>query len=400
MIIRLTQTKRDQGFVIVLVLISMLIMSFFLITGTATTTTAIKVSGNYNKSVDAFNIAEAGLNRARPLVEAATSFSTFLGSYSQGYLVAPTAFNNGSYQVTVTNDEKEGANTTTDANNIIKVISRGTSQSGSSSVITTYMQKVGGSNPATLPAAPGGGESAAVVCGSSVGVTIKDEANMNGNDDRQPPCGMGVTPCGGTEATGVNTNDLISAAALGSCSGCGSIQKAVDASTNCNQWRTLNNQLAALNSSNPNVVVLSGENVSGTVSTCDNPKVIIISTTNSSFEIKSGVKMCGTIVVASDTNILPQDGANIVGLWLFMGGNSGTKRIKLTSQGNSNFYGKMVFGSSEEANTKTLQLEGQADFFYSSDALTYATQAINNASGGGGGSGTAQLMTIGWEESY
>src|SRR3989304_4187975 len=88
--------KMNEGYVIVLALIALMAMSFFLMTGAITTSNTIKVSGNYVRTVDTFNIAEIGLARARPLIED-RSFDDLLSDYAYTPLVPTTPFHGGTY---------------------------------------------------------------------------------------------------------------------------------------------------------------------------------------------------------------------------------------------------------------------------------------------------------------
>lgn len=143
----------SSGFVLVIALIGIMTLTFLLLTGSISSTTSLKVSGNYVKTVDAFNIAEAGLSRARPILEN-QEFDAVLAQYQTLPLLNTTLFNRGTYRVTLMNDEKDlagGGTATNDTNNILKVVSDGTSSSGAKSQITTYIQLVGGSNPIAFP---------------------------------------------------------------------------------------------------------------------------------------------------------------------------------------------------------------------------------------------------------
>lgn len=240
-----------------------------------------------------------------------------------------------------------------------------------------------------------------VICGTGTQIAAGGASQISGDDYDAP-----TLPCSGshcnTSVVATTTWDLIVENTLASCTGaCSSSAKQtnVGSSLNCAGWRTLNNQLAALNASNPNVVMLTGTEVA-TGNTCANPKIFIISTTASSFKIKGNLGMCGVFVVASDTTITTSGTVTLNGLMLFMGGNSGTKGITFDPTGTANFNGKMIFGSSEEANTKLIDLSGSTTFHYSSEGMAAAQQALNNINAGGGSSGTGQLMVVGWEESY
>ncbi len=394
---------RDGGFVVVIALIGLLSLTFLLLTGNISTTTSLKISGNYVKTVDAFNIAEAGLARARPMLEN-QDFDTLLTSYQNTPVINTTSFNGGTYKVTLTNDEKDlssGGTATNDTNSIVKVLSDGTSASGAKSQITTYIQLVGGSNPVNAPGSPPGGESASVLCGSGTEVHMSGSSSMNGDNYDAPNLPCTGSGCNGTWVS-ANTYDLIAENTLASCTGgCTSLtqQTSVGSALNCSAWQTLSNQLSALNSSNPNVVVLTGDEWQGDI-TCATPKIILISTTSATFNLKGNASMCGTIVVASDTKITSSGTVTLEGILLFMGGNSATTGIELDPSGTANIYGKVIFGSGTETNTKKIEMSGSSTVYYSSEAVGYAMQAINNANAGGGSGGTGQLMGVGWEESY
>src|SRR5690349_18891317 len=134
--IQMKNIKRQEGFVIVIAMIALMAMTFFLLTGAMTSASTVKVSGNYVKTVDTFNIAEAGIAKARTLLEQ-KSFNTILSSYANTYLISPAPFNGGTYEVTVSDDANDtDGNPLTDNNSIIKVVSIGRTPQGGKVTIT------------------------------------------------------------------------------------------------------------------------------------------------------------------------------------------------------------------------------------------------------------------------
>ena len=131
----------NRGFVIVIALIALMGMSFFLLTGAATTTSTVKVSGNYNKTIDVFNVAEVGLAKIRPMLETTPIADLLDPGGTPRQLIPPTVFSNGTYEVYVS-DNDDDANYATDIDGIVVVRSVGRSKAGGKVEIETHQQRM------------------------------------------------------------------------------------------------------------------------------------------------------------------------------------------------------------------------------------------------------------------
>lgn len=409
----------NRGFVVIVALIALMAMSFFLLTGAATTTSAVKVSGNYSKTVDVFNIAEAGLARARPLLEG-QDFSTILSTYYGSYLISPTSFNDGTYEVTVTNDEHDGVSNTTDSNGIIKVTSIGRNNQGGRVQIATYLQLISPTTPITPPANPsscsgggGGCTSAALFCGTQADVNFQKVTSVDGDDHpisgcsgcSNPPTDAQLVTAAGCTGSGCNVSpttsgylDAISEGTLTCTGSCAGNLGNVGAATNCASWQTFFNQWASVSASAPGVVLLNGSSYSGPDVSCATPKIFLINTASATYSISGNHYLCGTFIVASNTSINMTGTMSLVGLFLMMGNYS---NMTFTSGGGTaNLSGKMIFKSTAIDTAKELSISGNANLNFSSSAVGYAMEAINNANAGGGSGGSGTLLTAAWEETY
>ncbi|MFH1262610.1 MAG: pilus assembly PilX N-terminal domain-containing protein [Pseudomonadota bacterium] len=404
---------RESGFVVVIALIALMAMSFFLITGAATTTSAVKVSGNYSKTVDIFNIAEAGLARARPRLEpalsAANGFTSILTTYYGAYLISSTPFNGGTYEVTVDDDERDGdSNPLNDTNGIIKVISTGRNNQGGKGIITTYVQLINGTNPITYPpnpsdcspTPPGGCDSAILACGAIDTLQKGTNATIDGANYPYPPYGCTGSGCNTTPEAGTTANwDIIGSSTVNVSVSGGATPAIADQSTGsaagCDQWQTFYNQWASVSASAPGVEVLTGSNYTGD-NPCTSPKIFIINTASTSINIKG--YSCGVYVVASNTSIDMSGTTTMVGPVLMMGAFSD---MTFTGEvGTCQLLGKIIFRSETPDAVKELSVKGNALVAFSSSGMAAGLEAVNNANGTGTGGVPGRLITAAWEESY
>src|ERR1043166_4023911 len=153
-------------------MIALMAMTFFLLTGVSTTTSSLKVSGSYRQTVGVFNIAEAGIARARTFIEAQSSFSNVLSTYAS-IPITTGSLNGGTYDVRVKNNS-DGGGATTDKDNIIIVTSTGTGSDGTKAEIETYLQKLSTVNFPPNPTSGGSNMrgTAALMCGTSTDIKM------------------------------------------------------------------------------------------------------------------------------------------------------------------------------------------------------------------------------------
>ncbi|MFH1018975.1 MAG: PilX N-terminal domain-containing pilus assembly protein [Pseudomonadota bacterium] len=390
----------ENGFIIALALIAILVMSFFLLSGTISTTTAVKVSGNYSRSVKAFNIAEAGLAKARPLIEN-QAFNTLLANYQTVDLIAPTAFQGGTYEVKLANDPTDPGGSLSDTNHIIKVTSIGQVPQGGKVTIDTYVQLITTGSVNFPPAPPGVGESAGLMCGVRSDINTQGASTIDGDNYGSVADLQALIPCTGSGCDlgqiGANSYDIVAEGPVSWGSG-GRVMDNLGASSGCAEWRTLYNQLSSFNSNAPGVVILSGTGYAGGWNSCATPKVYIINTTSPTFTFSGNVGLCGTFVVATNTSIVMNGTVTLVGLVLMMGNDSNLSYSGLG--GTSNIYGKIVFNSTAVDSQKELAMKGNASLDFSAAGVGFALQAINDANNGGGAGGSGTLLTAAWNESY
>jgi Tfp pilus assembly protein PilX len=393
----------DRGFIIVIAMIALMAMSFFLLTGAMTSSSAVKISGNYVKTVDTFNIAEAGIAKARPFLEN-TDFDVVLTNYASTPLIPETPFNGGTYTVTVTDDANDGDSVTTnDLNGIIKVVSVGKTAQGGKVTISTHVQLIGGSNPIDFPPSPSGCgqtscESASVMCGPS-DVTIVGTATVDGGNYDYPS----FTDPGSATATLSTTDpqagnyDIIGSSTL-SLSGTATTSQNVTES-GCTGWQTFYNQWASVTPDGVNIIGLTGTQYLGSGNSCDDPKIYIINTDSATYKFAGDRYLCGTFIVASSTTIEMQGNVTLVGAMIMMGDNSALN-FQTGGGGTPELIGKIVFKSILDDPNKEMNVKGTAKILYSASAMNAALQAINEAGSGGGATGDGTLFTAAWEETY
>jgi hypothetical protein len=429
------QERQGQGgFVVVLALIALMAMSFFLLTGVATTTTTMKVSGNYTKTVDSFNLAEVGLAKARPIVEV-TDYDVLLSTYTQHDLplIAKTSFNNGTYEVLVKDNDNGDSdpynddgdsNPYADNDSIIVVRSIGRNQAGGTVEIEAHLQKFVPSAPDPFPGAPGGGPGAALMCGTASDVDTGGTSKIQGHDYVLPSlpcpntpscagvdcslpasivpggpceaqCGVGVTCPSGYS---VQSEETLSATGPGYVSDKVPAFRGNVTDTQCDEWKSLRDQLAELDDSSPHVEVLSGNGTSAVLNDCTDPKVFIINTSEPTFKFSGNAQMCGIVVVASNTAVEATGNVVLIGLVLIMG--ESAQLNFSASMGTPRIFGQIIVESTSVDKPKELYTKGTAEINFSTEGLGFANEAMNNALNGGGGGGGGGLITMAWKETY
>jgi hypothetical protein len=405
----------QSGFVIGLAMIAVLTMSFFLITASMTTRASVKVSGNYTKSIGTFNIAEAGLARARPLIEGG-NFTALLNTYNGINMIDPTPFNDGTYEVTMKDNDDGDSDPLADADNIIILSSIGKNSVGGKVEIDTHIQQVVG---ITFPPNPPGGPTAGLLCGADSDAKTQGSGSISGCDWALPPatpwpctgsgcngsvvgdttsspdsCDPGDSPLTGGYAIAAE-NDLDTSGG-GFESGTTPVTTdGLGSSANCSEWKDTSDQLASLSASAPGVIHLSGSSVSSYApNDCTNPMVFIINTTEPTFSISGDSAMCGVFVVASDTSISLSGTTTLIGIVFVMGNNTSIDFV--SSGGTANIFGQVITNDIVADSGQEVQASGNTGIKYSAEAVTYAEQALSNAGVGGGGA----LLTVAWEEKY
>jgi hypothetical protein len=166
--------------------------------------------------------------------------------------------------------------------------------------------------------------------------------------------------------------------------------------TNCNQWQTLYDHWSVYNGTSPNVVHLSGSSYSGTSNSCSTPKVYILDTNSSTYQITGNTFLCGIFIVKSNTEFQTNGTVTMVGVMLMMGNNS--QLAYNAASGTSNFYGKVVIRSTQEDTQKEIFTKGNNSLYFSSDGMGFGLQALQSVPDGPITT-TYTLSTIAWRTS-
>ncbi|MEZ4705472.1 MAG: hypothetical protein R3A11_09845 [Bdellovibrionota bacterium] len=140
--VHLQQQRSTQGYVMVLAMLGLLILMIFLLTGVTTTTTSIKVSGNYGSTIEAFSAAESGIAKGKSIMKT-MNFDDALTNYTQAGLdlVPSTALGNASYFVRVEDNDDGDSDPYNDSDSIIIIRSVGQVQGSGRTEIEAYVQK-------------------------------------------------------------------------------------------------------------------------------------------------------------------------------------------------------------------------------------------------------------------
>jgi hypothetical protein len=165
----------ESGMVLLVSLLVILVLILVGTTSIMTTSTDLKISGNYKTGEKAFYVAEAGIEAARKNLRsdlATKNLTAILGScanggtlsdssdiynfYSNGAFITKNqpyipevSFADGRYQVYLTNDQAEGVTSTTDANLKVTATSFGFGPNGSMAIVQSVLKYF------TLPDLPG-----------------------------------------------------------------------------------------------------------------------------------------------------------------------------------------------------------------------------------------------------
>ncbi|MEZ4820676.1 MAG: hypothetical protein R3A45_12645 [Bdellovibrionota bacterium] len=405
--------KSKRGFAIALVLIGLLSLSFVIVTSMVSTSTSVKSSGDYINTIGLFNIAEVGLAKARPIVEAAVDFDTLLTTYNGTPIVDTTSFNDGTYTVEVTDNDDGDGDLTNDSDNIIILTSSAEGNGGGSMGIEEYLQKIG--DPIVFPDDPVDGPTAAMLCGSEeTDVRVWGSAQISGIDVEIPD----LATCSGSGCSGTPVSPTTGGAALASestidatladpsmlegydggstTSGLAATNQSLGSGANCSDWETLNNQIASLSCSATGVECFTGN--TSTISNsdgndCSNPKVYIINTTKPLVTIQSNTRICGIVLVASDTSLEISGNSTIVGSVFVMGSKT---ELTLSTTGTSNIFGQVIVSNVGTDTDDELDVDGSAAINFSTEGMQMASMALSNAGAGG----DAAIITVAWREIY
>lgn len=175
---RFTVSLDEKGMVLVVGLLLISVLMMIGTTAVLTSTTDLKISGNYRANNTAFNIAEAGSEAARETLRVAVAGGSSLSAlltarrgadgnltnsndFNNFYqnrafvsddvpLIATTNFDAGTYRVYLTNDRGEGVTTTADSNHAVTLTSFGFGPLNSMAVVQITVRRL---IPPDLPGA-------------------------------------------------------------------------------------------------------------------------------------------------------------------------------------------------------------------------------------------------------
>jgi Tfp pilus assembly protein PilX len=145
----------EKGVVLIAAIALMAVLALVGVVAAVITSTEIKISSNYNTSVQASYIARAGVEHARQKLKFLNEGSTDTDSFSdelanaasfdetlEGYtgdddvpVVGTTDLGNGSYTVYLTNDSVDGSTNQTDTNRTVCLTSVATTSNGSKAIV-------------------------------------------------------------------------------------------------------------------------------------------------------------------------------------------------------------------------------------------------------------------------
>jgi Tfp pilus assembly protein PilX len=402
----------QQGSVLIIALIILIVLTFTASTSLMNSVTNIKIGSNYSKSIGVFNLAEEGIAKAKLLLKNTADFDTLLNTSTYpGNIIIPTVTSTeGTYSVKAVNNTM-GANpdtggATNDTDQILVVTATAYGKIGTKVEIEAYLGRPTSISFPPSPAGTGGG--AVGLCGSGPNINITK--GLVSGYDWDPPASFSCSgvSCVGTQkvpASGtygivldsnVNPADRITTSEEGKMEGFLG-DWAVNSNLDCSSWLNLSSQLAELGAG-PSVNILTGTSITGntTLGTRANPKVTIINGSGSTFSFKGTVDGAGVIVVVSDTSLSFDSTTHFEGVVIVLGNNAALS----VKGGNADIFGYFVVNSAVIDIAPELDINGnKATVKYSTSAIATAMNAINSAYSGGGGS-EGQIFVYSWSERY
>lgn len=388
-------SRNDQGTVLIVALILLVVLAFAASTSVMNSTTNIKVGANYSNTVGIFNLAELGIAKGKLILKNTNNFDELLNpaTYPNGILIPSTDEGDGTYSVKVTNNNDTPLNPdtggpTNDTDNIVILTSTGIGKTGAKVEIETYVGRPTSISFPGSPAVTGGG--AVGVCGANPNVKAWGSGNVRGTE--VDINGTNLSPATGTYGIVLENAGTVVEKKSDSVTGfLGDM--AVNPSLACDEWSNLSNQLGSLGEG-PNVLYQTGTQATGDWGTVANPKVVIINTAASSFVINGTLNGAGVVVVTSNTEIMVTGNLTFKGIVIIMGDDGAW-----ISTGSSTVLGYVIVNNAIADPDLEVSYTGNGYVAYSSAAMAVAQNAIDGASGGGGGSGS-QLITYSWSEKY
>jgi Tfp pilus assembly protein PilX len=146
---------KEEGIILIGVLGLLSIIALMATLSVTSTFTEIKISSNHKTGVQSFYVAEAGVQRAKAELKTVAFGDVLNGDYggSPGVLSfgTDTTFANGTYSVTVQDNDDGDGDTSVDSDNIVNIIATGALPDGSRSSVELKILKTPAIPP--IPAA-------------------------------------------------------------------------------------------------------------------------------------------------------------------------------------------------------------------------------------------------------
>ncbi len=317
--------KQEDGFLLIAALVLLATLTIMGTTAYLLSSTDIKIGGGFRNSQQVFQVAQAGVERAREILRQAnanqttgadpTVFNSELVYYAGGsHVVTSGTIGSYAYSVTLSNDPDDAGGTVADSNNKVLLTSTATGPNNTKAIVEigVSLPPPPSSTPMTFPANPGTvtllGNSASFIGGNS------NAKSMNGDDQ----CGaasslpvVSVSAAGSlagvqssingtkpktyhTKVNGVsvdastNMNDVAKAMTAGQMTSAG---------YNLNDAASLNSLVNAIQALPQAVTVADGASsdaVPGGIGTASSQKVIVA---NGDFTLSGGASGFGLLVV-------------------------------------------------------------------------------------------------------
>ncbi len=138
------QCRDEKGLILIAAIALMAILALVATVSVTSTFTEIKISSNYKTSVQSFYVAEAGVQRAKAELETVGFDEVLNGNYggSPGVLsFGAVYFANGTYNVTVQDNDDGDGDTSVDSDNIVNILATGALADGSRSDVELKILK-------------------------------------------------------------------------------------------------------------------------------------------------------------------------------------------------------------------------------------------------------------------
>ncbi|MCR4321213.1 MAG: pilus assembly PilX N-terminal domain-containing protein [Candidatus Brocadiaceae bacterium] len=367
----------EKGMILIVVLALIAILTLAGTTAVITTTTDIKISGNYKTSVQSFYTAEAGIERANNILKSSTNGfdDELLGSDGiqntpdDGILSFGSAvsFGNGTYTVRINDNNDGDGNLFHDSDNIVVITGTGTIRNAAHT-IEKVIEKI---------QIPMNVDGALSIYGNDPEVEIKGNSEIHGDNYDVPfdfncsGAGCDGTPNGGTSTAGIYFSTTPDAGDIADIETSGPQQnvfgnpptKVAGGSYTNQYWQNLTNKLIPLAN-----VTLSGGTISGnqTLGTRSNPQITVIT---NGVDFTGSVDGAGILIVQDEVEFEVKFSGNLhfEGIIIVLSnGINAEVELDLGAGGTPRLFGALVLAGSGESE---VELKGNSRILYSTQAL-------------------------------